>query len=216
MAIEAERIFSWLPNVEGACSRRGYVPCYRNGGGTANYRGKSTGDPAGFRAMGASGVTIGVGVDLGQQTAEELERWGCPPSVLETVRPYIGKKKSAALVALYRQPLALSMADAKALTEAEQKGYLSDIVLPWWRNFAPNRPFGSMPWQAQAAVFSLVYQCGIKGALSRGPFTLGKIAAGEYQRAARALQDRSGWPDYQDRRAQEGRMLAGAVDDAGT
>jgi len=215
MAIEADKIFSWMPNVEGACSARGYVPCYRNAGGTANYYGRSTGAPSGYTAMGASGVTIGVGVDLGQQTTAELERWGCPASVLETVRPYIGKKRKAALAALYQQPLALSMQDARALTEAEQRGYLSDIVLPWWRSFAPQRPFGSMPWQAQTAIFSLVYQCGVRGALRRGPFTLGKIAEGKYRRAARALQDRSGWPDYQDRRAQEGRMLAGAQDDAG-
>ena len=206
MAIEMDKISAWMPTVEGACVNRGYIPCNKVGGGTANYRG--SGDPSRYRAMGASGVTIGVGVDLGQQTSGELLRWGVTPELLHKLEPYIGKKRAAALEALHRQPLTLDMAEAEALTRAEQAGYLLDIVLPWWKRFAPNRPFSSMPWQAQTAVFSLTYQCGINGALRRGPVTLGRIRDGRYQAAARALQDRSGWPDYQSRRAAEGRMLA--------
>lgn len=214
MAIEASKIFDWLPNVEGALVTRGYIPCYRldgNGkrtGRTVNYRGPESGTPASVEAMGASGVTIGVGVDLGQQNEDDLRRWGCPTELVMRLLPYIGRKRRAAACALYTAPLELSRAETEALTRAEQRGYLEDVVLPWWRRFAPGRPFGELPWQAQTVVYSLVYQCGVQGALRRGPVTLGRIRDGRYMAAARALQDRSGWPDYQSRRAAEGRLLA--------
>ncbi len=210
MALEAEKIFSWLPSVEGTLARQGYIPCTRVAGGTANYRG--IGDWRQYRALGASGVTAGVGVDLGQQRETDLRRWGCPAEVLRKIRPYLGLKKGAALQALFNRPLTLTTDEAEALTRAEQTGYLQDVVLPWWASYAPERPFASLPWQAQTVVYSLAYQCGVKGALRRGPITLDRIRRGQYLAAARALQDRSGWPDYRSRRAQEGRLLA-AVED---
>ena len=63
--IEYDRIFSWLENVEGAMTCRGYIPCFKASGGTANYYG--TQSVTDYRAMGVSGVTIGVGVVLGPQ-----------------------------------------------------------------------------------------------------------------------------------------------------
>ena len=35
--IDEARIFQWLENVEGKMTCSGYIPCYRNSGGTANY-----------------------------------------------------------------------------------------------------------------------------------------------------------------------------------
>ncbi len=214
MAIEASKIFDWLPNVEGSMVCRGYIPCYRldasgrRTGRTVNYKGAESGTPSSVEAMGASGVTIGCGVDLGQQTEAGLRRWGCPTELVMRLLPYIGRKRKAAAVALYAAPLELSREETEMLTRAEQVGYLEDVVLPWWRKFAPQRPFETLPWQAQTVVYSLVYQCGVAGALRRGPVTLGRIRDGRYMAAARALQDRSGWPDYQARRATEGRLLA--------
>ena len=35
--IDEARIFQWLENVEGKMTCRGYIPCHKNSGGTANY-----------------------------------------------------------------------------------------------------------------------------------------------------------------------------------
>ena len=37
MSVEYEKIFNWLENVEGKMTCRGYIPCHKNSGGTANY-----------------------------------------------------------------------------------------------------------------------------------------------------------------------------------
>lgn len=206
MPIEADKIFSWLESVEGRMTCRGYIPCRKISGGTANFTGLQP--VTDYRAMGVSGVTVGVGVDLGQQREKQLRRWGVGELTLSAVRPYIGLRCGAALRALRNRPLLLTEAQARELTEAEHKGYLYNVVVPWWDKKAPARPFEALPWQAQAVVFSLAYQCGCRGAERRGPVTLAAIARGDYAKAARALQDVDGWGgEYVGRRCAEGRLL---------
>ncbi len=205
--IEYGKVFRWLESVEGPMTCRGYTPCRLASGGTANFYGdKSVTD---YTAMGASGVTIGVGVDLGQQTPPQLRRWGVSEPLLEKVRPYIGLTRGAALRALRNAPLRLTEDEARELTDAEHKGYMDDVVVPWWDRGKHTLAFADLPWQVQAVAFSLVYQCGVRGAERRGPVTLAALRRGDWGKASRALMDKTGWGgEYVGRRYQEGRLLS--------
>ena len=85
---------------------------------------------------------------------------------------------------------------------------MDDVVVPWWDRGRHTMPYASLPWQAQAVVFSLVYQCGMKGAERRAPVTLAALRSGDWGRAARALMDKTGWGgEYVQRRYTEGMLL---------
>lgn len=213
MPIEYSKIFAWLPKVEGKLSVRGYIPCYVKGvkGKTRNYYGAETGRPELYDPMGVSGVTIGVGVDLGQQRADQLRKWGVSDELMQKLMPYIGKADAAAAQALYRQALTLSIDEARALTDAEHKGYMDDVVQPTWDyRYGAKGKFETLPWQAQCVIFSLVYQLGWAGLRRRGEHTLDALTKHEWARAVRNLKSGAkGWNgEYYERRAQEGELLA--------
>ena len=156
----------------------------------------------------SDGIYQGVGVDLGQQTLSQLKRWGVSDATLARIQPYIGKKQGEALRALRNAPLTLTPDETAELTAAEHRGYMDDVVVPWWDRRAPSRPFASLPWQAQCVLFSLTYQCGTKGAERRGPVTISAMRRGDWRKASAALRDRNGWKgEYVGRRYQEGTLL---------
>lgn len=201
-----ERAWKFLESVEGTLTAVGYIPCHKkDGSGSANYRGY--GDPDRYKAMGASGVTIGVGVDLGQQTMPVLEKWNVPPQIVAKVSRYVGKKKADALRELHAAPLVLTEDEARTLTLCEHEGYLRSVERDW--DLHSPLEWDGVPWQAQAVFFSLCYQLGITGAHRQGPVTLAALFRGDYARAARALKDSSGWKGYQSRRRKEGELLEG-------
>lgn len=206
MSIQYEKVFRWLETVEGPLTCRGYIPCRRLSGGTENYTGREP--VTDYEAMGSSGVTVGVGVDLGQQSVSQLRRWGVSDVTIDAILIYIGLQRGAALRVLRNHPLTLTPEQARELTDAEHRGYMDDVVVPWWDRGRHTMPYASLPWQAQAVVFSLVYQCGMKGAERRAPVTLAALRSGDWGRASRALMDKTGWGgEYVQRRYTEGMLL---------
>lgn len=209
MPIDEQYIFSWLqtPGIEGSLECRGYVPCRnrnKNKKGR-NYRGD--GDYSDLVPVGASGVTIGVGVDLGQTSADFLRKAGVPEAVIFQLTPYFGLSKQLALEALQRRPLTLTREDAQELTDCLHRRYLHTLVIPWW-NKKGGLKFEELPTQAQTALFSLAYQCGCAGADRRGPNTIKAALKGDWCRAAACLMDRNGWNgEYVNRRYMEGLLM---------
>ena len=169
MSIQYEKVFRWLETVEGPLTCTGYIPCRRLSGGTENYTGRTP--VTDYEAMGSSGVTVGVGVDLGQQTVSQLRRWGVSDGTIDATLIYIGLQRGAALRVLRNRPLTLTVEQARELTDAEHRGYMDDVVVPWWDRGRHTLTYADLPWQAQAVVFSLVYQCGVRGAERRAPVT---------------------------------------------
>ena len=219
MAIEYEQIFGWMPLVEGARTCRGYIPCYAVENGRVNknkrrnYYG-TNGTPDMWDPMGVSGVTVGVGVDLGQQSEAKLRKWGVSEVLLDKLRPYIGKADKAAAIALHKASLNLTDAEAMELTYAEQKGYMDEEVVPVWNyKYGSRGRYEDLPWQAQCVIFSLVYQLGWGGLRRRGPCTLKALEAHDWPRAIANLQSGAkGWNgEYHERRFQEGTLLKGAL-----
>ena len=211
--IHEDKIFSWLTKVEGRLTNKGYIPCYvkANRNRKINYYGAETGNPSLYDPMGVSGVTIGVGVDLGQQSENDLKRWGVSAELLDKVRFYIGKADMNGAKALYERPLRLTEDEARALTNAEHHGYMVDVVQPQWNyRYGKKGRYEDLPWQAQCVIYSCVYQHGWAGFRRRGEHTLDALEDHDWARAVRNLRSGvRGWgEDYWRRRAQEGDLLA--------
>ena len=187
MSIDFPYIRSVLERFEGKGIAKGYVPS-KNG-----------------VALGVSGVTIGTGVDLGQQTGAGLMDMGVPHAVVKKLLPYIGLKKAAAQEALRQQPLTLTAEEVAALDDAVIRRYVRDIEARYNKNF-PHLPFADIPREAQAVVVSILYQRGL-GSCAKFPRTWEAMLRGDWADAARRLGDASLWDGYQTRRRAEGEIL---------
>ena len=188
MSINFNFIKNFLGPLEGAGVTRGYVPC----------------DKAG-RPLGVSGVTIGTGVDLGQQTGAGLLDMGVPHAVVKKLLPYIGLKKAAALAAIKAQPLVLTPAEVAAIDDAVFARYVRDIEARYNKD-NPASTFADSPPEAQAVLVSILYQRGL-GSPKNYPNTWKLLLAGDWPGAAAKLCNGALWDGYQTRRAAEGKLL---------
>lgn len=203
MAIDKAHIRAFLATVEGKRQTRGYIPCDLVDGGTANYRGGA--NPERYVPMGVSGVTIGTGVDLGQTSAAELVRLGVSMGTVNCLRPYLGKSGPEAVAVLHRLPLTVSPEVAEELDAAMHAHHI-DIARARYDQDAGDGVFASLPWQAQAAIVSIIYQRG-PGSIRKYPRTWTAFVRQDWQDAADRLTNGTLWAGYQSRRAAEGRLL---------
>lgn len=196
-------ISNFLTRVEGPRQTQGYIPCFVKTGGAANYRG--AGDPAKYQAMGASGVTIATGCDLGQTDLDTLRGYGVhETALLQKLAPYIGLKKDAAIKKLNRAPLFITKDQAEVLDNAVHGGYLRRWVIPAY-NKDSKIAFDDIPDQAQAVVMSVCFQKGAGGVRRDWPKTWRYLTTQDWAAAARELK--TGFKDYRTRRTIEGRLL---------
>lgn len=198
-------ISDFLTVVEGPRQTTGYIPCYLKAGGSANYRG--TGDPAKYIAMGASGVTIGTGCDLGQTTIAQLREYGVKDEVLlGTLQPYIGLKKDAAIQKLHRSGgVKISPEQARGLDHAVHGGYLEKWVIPAYERDSRGVRFDALPKQAQAVIMSVCFQKGAGGVKRDWPKTWKYLTTQNWAAASQEL--RTGFVKYVGRRNTEGKLL---------
>ena len=198
-----EKISDFLTQVEGPRQTVGYIPCFLKSGGSANYKGGP--NPEKYTAMGASGVTIGTGCDLGQTDIPTLKAYGLTDSLLLGIlSPYIGLKKTAAIKKLHQNPLVISMTNAENLDHAVHGGYLSRFVRPAYEKKS-NAKFDALPWQAQAVIMSVCFQKGCGGVARGWPKLWGHLCACNWRGAANEL--RNGFTNYLGRRRQEAELL---------
>lgn len=175
-----------------------YIPCQRR-----NYTGGRAYDFAVFGpVIGASGVTVGTGLDLGQQSEADLRRMGIPAALIGRFLPYLGHRKMDAVFALHDAPLTLSDAECDALDAAVHADYIARAAALYAEE--SGQPFGDCPPEAQAVIVSLLYQLG--AGKTRYPNTWRLLCAADWAGAARELQ--TGFTRYANRRADEGRLLA--------
>jgi GH24 family phage-related lysozyme (muramidase) len=198
--IDTAYIRTVLARFEGKAIARGYIPCAR---GTYYGTGPDKGEP-----LGASGVTVATGVDLGQQTRKGLESMGISPEIVVLLVPYIGLQKQAAMEKLRKAPLTLSAAQVEEIDRILHERYITETAGLFGRD-----SFERAPKQVQAVAVSLHYQF---GALSRAASpALGRawdlMRQGAYTSAADALRDLSGWSKshqlYMSRRRAEAALL---------
>lgn len=195
-------ISDFLSKVEGTRQTKGYIPCHKVNGGTANYRGR--GNPSLFRAMGVSGVTIATGCDLGQTDRDTLISYGLQPRICNLFSFYLGKKRDAAIRALYERPLEISLSDARDTDITVHKGYLDRWVQPAYEK-ASGAKFDSLPRQAQAVIMSVCFQKGCGGVRRDWPKLWSYLTSQNWQAAAKELT--TGFTQYVSRRQTEGKLL---------
>ena len=109
----------------------------------------------GYFPTDTSGVTIGIGIDLGQQTKTGLTAKGISSTIITKLEKYLGYKSKAALYAagLNEKNLVLTTAEADALSMPFIKEAIN-IVLPYSTN---------MSIKGHAALVSLRHWAGSLG-----------------------------------------------------
>ena len=194
MPVHTEFIRAFLTRWE---TRRtaAYIPCRRR-----NVTGRNRIEDCGD-VIGASGVTVGTGLDLGQQNEADLRRMGLSGPLIRRFSPYLGKRRAEAVAALAAAPLALSETECDACDAAVHADYIRRAAARYDRE-AP-APFADRPPEAQAVIVSLFYQLG--DGTTRYPKTWRLLCAADWEEAADEL--RTGFSRYANRRADEGRLL---------
>lgn len=180
---------------------RGYVPCRRK-----NYTG--VGDPAECGpVLGASGVTIGMGVDLGQQDLAVLSTMKLPDDLLTILSFYVGKRKEAAIDALRMKPLFLDDVDVDRLDDAIFFRYLDRLIKMY--DLASSVSFEERPGQVQTVLMSLFYQLGSPYSSRNGWIKIWKdLCAGRWQEAQKKLRNIKA---YNLRRGDEADLLSEVI-----
>lgn len=171
-----------------------YIPCHKR-----NFTGHNCIEDCG-EPIGASGVTVGTGLDLGQQSEADLRRMRLDDAIISRFRPYLGKKRQDAVAALAAAPLTLSETECDAVDVAVHGDYIRRAAALF--DAQTGTPFADCPAQAQAVIVSLFYQLGTP---SNYPKTWQYLCACDWASASREL--RTGFSRYANRRAAEGRLL---------
>lgn len=110
-------------------------------------------------SSGKSGVTIATGVDIGQRSVQDLERWHVPPDLLARLSCYCGLTGAAAVAALQHNPLTVAEHEAEAIDRAAAGPIFETLRAQYDRATAHAR-FDDLPAGIQTALASVAYQYG--------------------------------------------------------
>ena len=191
--IHYDYISAFLCRMEGVF-RQAYVPCRRR-----NFTGRNSVEECG-PVLGASGVTIAAGLDLGQHTAAELQAMDLPPALVRRFAPYLGLKKAEAVAALAARPCTISQEECRDITAALHNTYVERTAARYARDGGGD--FATLPWQAQAVATSLMLHLGTP---PRYPKTWAHLLARDWAAAAAELEH--GFTRYTNRRREEAALL---------
>jgi hypothetical protein len=203
--------WSWITGKEGGRLLKGYVPHNKDG-----------------TAIGASGVTVATGVDLGQWNEAQLRALGLPEDLIAKLRPYLSPlRKEEAIAYLEEHPLTLT-ADEAALLDTKMREHfeknvssrynatvkaLRDSGDPAYANLAN---FEDLPPEMQTAIVSLAYQYGLgsKGRIkTSGLWHL--LASQQWARAAELLTSDAFDTRFEGRRTQTAGLIREGAGDTG-
>lgn len=211
MPVHMDKIEEFLKTVEGPQQVTGYIPCwivgqFRKDGSqaSANYKGDKV--PALYKPMGISGVTIATGVDLGQTDITTLRDYELSPEIIQQLEPYLGKQGSKACTVLHKKPLRVTRAAAEAIDRVIHLYHLNMIMDKFDDDAGGFGAFENLPWQAQAAIFSLLYQRGVNSP-KHFPSIWSDLLDGYFSAAGKAFFEPANWNGYMPRRKAEGALL---------
>ncbi len=178
------------------------------------------------KAIAFSGVTVGQGVDLGQQTIDSLkhymnieaQKYGNPSnidieSLMTRINPFIGLRKDESVSALNKyykdngQYPHLSPLEADFISSAVKHGYAEDAAALFNKNSKPKMNFWSLPAAVQTTLTDMKYHAYIQS-VARYYYR------GEWQQAAeefRRLSKTAKWAKFEDRFLRRAKMLTDAI-----
>ena len=153
----AMRQFIQAKGLEGQSKNVGYIPMDRQ-----------------KNVIGNSGVTIGVGFDLGQHNKQQLVDMGFSNKMIKTLSPYLGKKGNEAKSFLENNELVLSSQPGSNQdyleTITKPTKYYSDILASKYDK-ATGVPgdFSRLEAPMQGAIYSVFYQLGMSNPSKSAP-----------------------------------------------
>ncbi|WP_050714464.1 pesticin C-terminus-like muramidase [Ottowia sp. oral taxon 894] len=183
--------FEQISNYEGGQALRGYVPWWpiiksisKNGAITVllnfqedkkgNFITKEDGTKI-LNGSSQSGVTIGTGVDLGQQKPvaykERLKAFGVSQELIDKLEPYMHLKRAEAGEYLLAHPLTVTKEEADLLDAEMKDDHLKNTIAEYGdivKDIKKHRTFKELSSAEQTILFSRHYQDGnIKKGASR-------------------------------------------------
>lgn len=173
-----DAIIAFMMPWEGT-DRRGNVPWRRN---------PATGDK---EPIMSSGVTIGMGCDLGQQTEKSLVEMGLPKDLVAKFRPYLGLTRYAAMDYLEAHPLSITKDEERTLNRAVVGLYITYAQREYDLS-KPAHKFWELSTGRQIALTSLRFHMGVGKAAY--PKTFRYLSEGKWSQAALELMTASCWP----------------------
>lgn len=173
-----------------------YIPCRRR-----NFTGRNNFAECGD-VIGSSGVTVGCGLDLGQQSVDDLRRMRIDDDIIALLSKYCLKKRDDAVKILSDAPLTLTDAQCDAVDAAVHDDYIRRAAIAYDRAM-PDAPFALIPAQAQAVIVSLFYQLG--SGVTQYPKTFQYLINADWSHAAQELE--TGFARFTTRRKAEAQLL---------
>lgn len=131
--------YSFLAALEGGSKTSGYVPA---------------------AGVSKSGVTIGIGFDLGQRSELDLKNLRLPIELIAILKPYLGKKAKDAQDALGKAPLTITAMQAEIIDKAAKKAHMDSIKLKYDLVAENKKKFTDLPAEAQTVIASVSFQYG--------------------------------------------------------
>ena len=155
-------------------------------------------------ATGRSGVTIGIGVDLGNIGVKNLD---VSEDLLEKLLPYDGLHGRAAISALNTTPLRLSQEETNLLSLSAIELHEKELEVQF--NRGSDVPYNELHPYKKIVLLSVKYQYG--NLPKRTPKFWGYSVSGEWKAAYQEL--RNFGDDYPTRRNKEADLLQQALND---
>jgi GH24 family phage-related lysozyme (muramidase) len=131
--------YKFIGDLEGGSRTIGYVPA---------------------AGISKSGVTIGTGFDLGQRSEADLKSLKLSMTLINKLKPYLGKQGMDAQKALKAKPLIITGIEALEIDKSVKKDHISKIKLKY-DAASKKTKFIDLPPQAQTVICSVSFQYGV-------------------------------------------------------
>ncbi|CAN2040971.1 hypothetical protein GMMP15_2150005 [Candidatus Magnetomoraceae bacterium gMMP-15] len=172
--------FSFISELEGGCSTKGYVP-----------------DPKNSK----SGVTIATGIDLGQMGKRDLKKLDITEDLKDRLNPYLNKIRWDAVYHLKRFSLNVTSDEAHSIDKAVKIPFIKQLIQRY--NNASNLRFEDLPRGVQTVLASVEFQYG--SMKDKTPNFWRQVINGDWQAAYENLMDFG--DRYKTRRHKEASLL---------
>lgn len=156
------------------------------------------------KAIGNSGLTFGVGIDIGQMNTKEFLNMGLPKEFQESLLPYVGKKGAEAL-AVEKELGHYTLPTDVAMNISRQKiNKSTDRMRNKYKNY------DELPYQQQAVGLSLLHNFG-DSSLDFG--TMKSVMGGDLKSGIARLRNADEWknPELFARRNREADLLQSLI-----
>mgnify|MGYP001015458511 FL=1 len=156
------------------------------------------------KAIGNSGLTFGVGIDIGQMNTKEFLNMGLPTEFQESLLPYVGKKGAEAL-AVEKELGHYTLPTDVAMDISRQKiSKSTDIMKNKYKNY------DELPYQQQAVGLSLLHNFGDSSLDFK---TMKSVMGGDRESGMARLRNADEWknPELFARRNREADLLQSLI-----